>query len=708
VSLFANIDRQATEVAQKIHGGQTSFKIGGGQGKSSLLRAIALRLPTAPVIVTVAPQADAHLYAMLTAASQAGVDSLRKVANALGSRGSLAEGLGVLRDALHGRFLMVDDADLITSAGDAELSAVFKAARHQVRHAMETRADVVVLREPREGGAAFLRPDLGMPVANKRWDSNLVWSLAGSDVDLYTLAVSRRLVLGTAERDANLPWRLDTAIRHFWFSLPDVLRDLVGLLFVHGRAVPRTLFERLGLIVPDTINRARDGYVVDQVGDMLSLASYWHRTADLADLVVRSSGHQRLAKAFETQVSNEQWGGLAVLEAHRHFASVPDIERARAHARFGVEILVDLARSQSLRRRYESASSTYETVLALDQQLKKASPAGIDPRARAYALHYAAYNRYRAGSAVSIERTIAQYRESLADWPDNALFWSRLINAYLIAGWYKEGVRARAHAFEQVEEHAEREHLLVVRTTEHLLNRRLPLEAAIAWGGYRPSNVMEEELRDRLVQAWQTMPQKLWTPRLGRVVVSNATPTKVSLHGEQFRVEIFGIVEEANSLLEALDLAMGSLVVELLMLVSASDDASAPRRAELVEGITLDTSAPDETTRWTAALTHVAAAVIDGTITHAQRTTFLDVWRTLQQRFAGIRRPAIRITDDGVLQIGWSFVQPPGALFTMDIHRDGTLDWYLRDPEAAESVASEVPTLVLPANVVDRLEIFAL
>ncbi len=706
MTLFANIDRQASAAAQKVRAGQTGLRIGGGHGKSSLLRAIAAHLPSAPVIVSVAPQPDSHLYAMLSAASQCGQDALRRVATALGPGGSVADGLGALRTALHGRFLLVDDADLMTSAGDAELSAVFTSVRHQVREAIEARAQVVVLRQSRDLAEGTVRPDLGMPLVNQRWDSSRVWTLAGSDVDLYTLAVARRLVLGVTPADPNLPWRLDTAVRHLWISLPDALRDLVGLLHVHGRAVPRALFEGLGLVDPDTIRRALNGYLVDQAGEMLSLASFWHRTADLADLVLRPTGHHRLARAFEAQVAHEPWSGLAVLEAHRHFAGIPDIERARTHARFGVEVLVDLARGQSLRRRYESSSTTYDTVLALDQQIRTTTPGGIPSRARAYALHYAAYNRYRAGRAGPIERTIAQYRESLAHWPDNALFWSRLISAYLIAKLYEEGLRARVHAFERVPPHDEREHLLVARTTDHLLDRRLPLEAAIAWGDHEPDGFMETELRDRLVQAWQGVPRTLWGPHAGRVILSNAAPATVALHGDLFRVEILGAWCEARSLLDAVDNTIRSLVNELLALVSADSEVS-PRRTELVEGLSLDVAAPDELTRWTASLTALVAAVADGTLMHAQRRALLNVWSSLEARFPGIRRPAVRTTDDGTLQMGWSFVHPAGAVFTVDIHRDGTLEWYLRDPEAADSVASDRPVASLPEEVIQRLEIFA-
>jgi len=706
VILFANIERQAADVAKEVRTGKTGLKIAEGHGKSSLLRAIAGQLPNAPVIVMVSPQPDAHLYAMLSAASQCGAQALSKVAGALGAGGSVSDGLSVLRDILHGHFLLVDGVDLMTGAGDADLNAVFTAVRHQVRDAFSTRADVAVLRHSQELDDSVVRPDLGMPLTNKRWDSSHVWQLAQADVDMYTLAVARRLVLGVGGTDPSLPWRLDTAIRHLWLSLPEVLRDLVGLLFVHGRAVPRPLFERLGLVAPDEISRACDSYLIEQTGKMLSLAGFWHRTSDLAELIARRTGHQRLARAFETQVGDTNWSGLAVLEAHRHFSGIPDIERARAYARFGVEVLVDLARSQSLRRRFEPASGTYEMVLALDQQMRSMAPSGINARARAYALHYAAYNHYRAGRAGPIERTIAQYQESLALWPDNALFWSRLISACLITGWYEEGVRARSQAFERVPVHAERENLLIARTTDHLLRRRLPLQAAIAWGDHTPEGPMQEELRERLVEAWQPIPRVLWGPRSGRVVLSSTAPTRLSLHGDLFRIEILGAVRDARSLLDALDETIGALANELLTLVSAQDEISA-RRTELVEGITLDAAAPDERTRWTASLTALVTAVSSGAVTHEQRTALLRIWSSLEDRFPGIRRPAIRITDDGMLQMGWSFLQPPGAVFTVDVHRTGTLDWYLRDPEAAESVASDEPAAMLPEDVVERLEIFA-
>ncbi|MBE7448176.1 MAG: hypothetical protein HS111_04625 [Kofleriaceae bacterium] len=385
-----------------------------------------------------------------------------------------------------------------------------------------------------------------MPLVNQRWDSSRVWTLAGSDVDLYTLAVARRLVLGVTPADPNLPWRLDTAVRHLWISLPDALRDLVGLLHVHGRAVPRARCSRgsdsstrTRFVVPWTgtssirlarCSRSRPSGTGPQISP-ISFRVQPDTTASRVPSRLRSpmnlgAGWQS-SRRIDTSLASRTSSALAPMPASAWRSSSISREASRFVA--------------GTSRRPRPTTRCWHSTSRLEPRRLAGSVSGC-----AYALHYAAYNRYRAGRAGPIERTIARYRESLAHWPDNALFWSRLISAYLIAKLYEGGLRARVHAFERVPPHDEREHLLVARTTDHLLDRRLPLEAAIAWGDHEPDGFMETELRDRLVQAWQGVPRTLWGPRWPRHL-SNAAPATVALHGDLFRVEILGASCEARS-----------------------------------------------------------------------------------------------------------------------------------------------------------------
>ena len=91
---------------------------------------------------------------------------------------------------------------------------------------------------------------------------------------------------------------------------------------------------------------------------------------------------------------------------------------------------------------------------------------------RGYARHYFHYNRAQC-KAESIQETQRGYEEALLLWPENALFWSRLIRNKFLANDEEGAMGALAKAWDLVPEHPERSSTLVVRTVDRLLGRGL-------------------------------------------------------------------------------------------------------------------------------------------------------------------------------------------------------------------------------------------
>lgn len=118
-------------------------------------------------------------------------------------------------------------------------------------------------------------------------------------------------------------------------------------------------------------------------------------------------------------------------------------------------------------------------------------------------------------------------------------------------------------------------------------------------------------------------------------------------------------------------------------------------------------TASDESVRWLAMLAELVRAELRGELDARQRGAALSLWTRLRDRHPRLRRPAVRISDERTLQLSWSYAEPAGFMFSVDVTEDGRFDWYLRDPLELAGEGSETPVDAIPAEVVNRLEAIA-
>jgi tetratricopeptide (TPR) repeat protein len=560
---------------------------------------------------------------------------------------------------------------------------------------------------------------IGAPRADNTWDTSRVWKLVGGDVELYTLALARALLLGVPVDLPTLRWNAESIIGDLWTGMTKDLRDLVSLLAVHGRPLPAAALPTLGLGTKATVNVGFSANLLEKSRGMLSLTSSatWLK---LLTQTARRARHQQLANAF-ARVAREavdlEAAPLAVLEAHRHYAAVPAIKQATEFARFGVAMLLGTAKQMSFDAReeahlYGKSSHIYELVLKLDQQVREqGDPEGSGSRARAYAVHYLAYNRYKANLDEPSE-TLSAYREALAIWPKNALFWSRTISCCFVANRYAEGLRARDDAFLAVPLHPQRASFLIFRTVEHLLARDLVLAAILVRSNERLSNIqdkeVENELLARLDSGWED--DRLLARGVLPLHFQWPVPVRITCVERVYTCHLAGKMSSGNSAETALAAAIHELHEEARDLLE--DPAPSPdrlqRRDSLLQMLDFEAMRSNgEESRWEAYLASLNALVTSGTMTTDQSRGLLLLWRRARARFARLRRPAAGRSDDGRLSLSWSFVDIKGVTFTIDIERDGRVDWFYRNAPLGKVRGTEdEPDAELPEEALLLLEAF--
>lgn len=97
----------------------------------------------------------------------------------------------------------------------------------------------------------------------------------------------------------------------------------------------------------------------------------------------------------------------------------------------------------------------------------------------------------------------------------------------------------------------------------------------------------------------------------------------------------------------------------------------------------------DESARWFAFLDTLEARVAAGSVSSAQRSTLLSILDRARARQSSLRRPAVGVSSDGLLTASWSFIDTPGRVFSLEIQRDGAVDWFYRDAATDTSRGSE-------------------
>jgi tetratricopeptide (TPR) repeat protein len=675
VDLFPELTQQARELTSRARNGEHLTIV--GSGDRWLARDIFASLGSRAVLVETSRHVDSHLYALLAIGEQCGHEVGAKVAQQL-RHSDLDASLSTVHEALTGRALLLVEGGERVLQSDHELRDVYKPQTNAVNRFLRERANVQAWKKSvREHS---LRPQPGTPRDDSRWDSPELWKRCGHDLDLYLLAVSASL-LGYPLEDDVLQAGAEEVAFWMWELLAEPLRELLELLIVHGRPLSRALLGESGLVRSRVLERATSSYLVEVERQSLTLAPVWYRTIRIQSA---TRAHQKLAEAFSSRIATSP---LSVLDACRHFAEVPDLARVREHAAFGAPFLLRLARRQSMEARddaskFEVAAQTYDAVLELDQQLRdQAEPVGIGDRPRAYAVHYRAYNRYRSGRD-SIEQTLSAYREALALWRENALFWSRTISGCFVMGDYRAGVRASQDAYLAVPEHPERDAFLLERTVEHLMKRQLLFAAVLAWGRREGNTAREtfDELLELTAAGWQE--QHVWSPAMGSLWFERPITARIEEEGQRFRATLDGVETVGDSVMEAVRVATESLHRKVL--ASLMTDLPGPDE-ELLDEELLDKlgaarfSSGDESERWIGYLAKLRRQALDTEITHAQRQAFLSLWKRASARISRLRRPAIGRGHDQSLGLSWSFADVPGKTFTVDILPDGRVEWFFRD-----------------------------
>jgi hypothetical protein len=102
-----------------------------------------------------------------------------------------------------------------------------------------------------------------------------------------------------------------------------------------------------------------------------------------------------------------------------------------------------------------------------------------------------------------------------------------------------------------------------------------------------------------------------------------------------------------------------------------------------------------ESARWSALLDMLEQRTAEGALTMPQKAAFLHVWEKATGRISTLRRPAVGLSDDGILHASWSFADLPGEVYTLDVMRDGSLEWFYR-PKSGPASGSDEPTAELP------------
>src|SRR5690606_18948891 len=260
------------------------------------------------------------------------------------------------------------------------------------------------------------------PVRDQPWGAETIWNEVKHDARSYTLAVAHELLIGPMPR-GNVLRRGGGIATALWQALPGELGELLRLLAVHERPIARADFLSLGLVHRDVVANAVDCHLVQERAGALVLAP---TLAELVEPQLVPSTHLRLAQAFEQALAAGTVDPVAaVIEAHRHYASVPEPDKAFELMHYGLIVLLGMAASQSRANAWREASNSYPRILHASTEV----PAS--PRFRGYATHYQHYNRYKAKDETLAE-TIQGYQASCELWPDNALFTSRLVRALFL------------------------------------------------------------------------------------------------------------------------------------------------------------------------------------------------------------------------------------------------------------------------------------
>lgn len=578
-----DVRQRASALAAEIRddpGARIAFRCNEAHGWSRLLALVVTEIQGA-VLVHVPAALDQSERVILEIAQALGGDVAKATDSALRAAPETPKAaLDILDGALGERRLVIDGWDRLGFyVADAEIGVTLKERIHALRTWLARRGTLFALARgeapKRTAQRRWLLPeDPPVVLRNGSEQPPGFWERFLPDARQYELALTL-LTLSAPPHDDAIESATDHGLRaRIVELLPDSARKLLAVLSIHARPLSENLLEPL---VSSTAQldfgtqiglwrRMPSGLMVDS-----GWSRWWHSRLGVAG---RRGVHRELAELFASQAKPDDTeagrAGLSMLEAHRHYLGAGDAGKARVYARYGAALLVENARMCSREGRYEDAADLYARVV----EAAESESLPIGKKLCAYARHYLHYNLAHA-DAEGLKATEQGYRKALEEWPENALFWSRLARVLFYDNRPAGALELIEEARRRVPDHPEKRTVLIARTVRGLLHgdRDLVLDAIRVWGDFQPDTSqaaeIEAQLTERLAAGWKvrhihldlehplyfTRPQELQVERVARGWLASAPLLGESATGtsplEALRVLVERLRQQTERLIRA-------------------------------------------------------------------------------------------------------------------------------------------------------------
>ncbi|MEZ4393757.1 MAG: hypothetical protein R3A48_22020 [Polyangiales bacterium] len=416
--------------------------------------------------------------------------ALGEIDVALRAPDGIGAALNALGSALRGRCVVVEHVEQFASLAGDEIANAVRARRHALVDWILDRADLVTSDSPvAQWTGAVRQVSTSDAVAALRNGAaqppSIPWSEVGRN-EVFTLALQLQAVESDDDEDEPplRTWDPEALRSRLWEALPETTSTLLGHIAVFGRPLPVRLIERLPCFDRDALNRGSELALWRRRGDEVVPANGWtdwcYRARPSEEL---RSTRRTLAETFATEVRPDDpsasRAGLTLLDTFRLFVELGDVERALPFARHGIELLAGHARDLSRNHRYADAARVYERIAG--------SALPMPQRLRGYVKHYLHFNRAHARPELEpVLETARGYDEALRDWPQNAIFASRTVRAWFLAGHAERARDCLHESLSRVPPHPDKRGRLVARTARRLAELGHPVYAMEVLGDFQP------------------------------------------------------------------------------------------------------------------------------------------------------------------------------------------------------------------------------
>lgn len=579
------IQRQSEEIAASLQQRKrVALHYNAQVDHTQIIAATARALPEPPAVASVPDTLDQVARTILELATPLDPADAADVADTLRDPSAAATeaALARLERALTGRCVIVEHGENLDRFERDEIALAMREQRQHLGRWIRRRADLVTTpRRPVHWDGQVVRvttprtPPVNLQNGGAR-QSSTHWE-EGMDVRTFTLYAALE-ALGEpspSDDDAGLVVGrgADNLREQLWDALPRGVRTILRTLAVHGRPIRLDTLSLASRFHRDDFDRGAELALWHIRGGLIEVDLAWIHwvTHALAPTELRET-HHALANLFAQEVqpgdSSARLAGLEMLEAHRHLLLCGNPERALKYAQYGAELVVGYARDLSLGGHFEHSSKLYEQIL------ERGPP--LSSQLRGYVRHYLHYNRAHAQPELEpVAETARGYEASVADWPENAIFWSRTARAWYVAD---DAARAREclrRARQTVPPHRDKDARLIARTARRLAERDHMLAALEVWDDYKPDTAPARDDQRRLLEllaaGWQT--DRLVLPEAEPLFLHRQERFQVlaQLGGFRLRAEHLGSSPRSESPIECVRAFIRDVSAETRALVRALD-----------------------------------------------------------------------------------------------------------------------------------------